>query len=146
MSGLHSSGINPVTNGSLEYFATGTFTGDGSGTVGVNIGFTPQFVLLIDMTLAKRYEWVNGMAATDSELLNGTGPAFSVDANSAIVTNGALNTVVSAGVYPPGTQEPGGGTIQNSGNISVWAPDKTKAQLTFGINVTSSLYTWIAMG
>lgn len=145
MSGLHSSGINPVTNGSLEYFATGTFTGDGSGTVGVNIGFTPQYALLIDMTTPDRYEWVQGMAATDSLLLTGSAD-LAVDANSAVVTNGALNTVVSAGVYPPGTQEPGGGTIQNSGNISVWAPDKTKAQLTFGINVSTHLYVWIAMG
>lgn len=145
MSGLHSSGINPVTNGSLEYFATGTFTGDGSGTVGVNVGFTPQFVLLLDMTTPKRYEWVNGMAATDSLLLTNAAD-LAIDANSAVVTNGALNTVVSAGGYPPGTSEPGGGTIQNSGNISVWAPDKTKAQLTFGINVTSTAYVWIAMG
>jgi hypothetical protein len=143
---LNTSGVSPVTQSMPSQLATGTYTGDGSGTVQANIGFTPVKVTLYNITDTKKWEWVQGMAATDS-FYEVASADPTIDTGSAIVSNGALNTQASAGEYgPPGSSEAGDGTLQNTGNISVYAPNKTLPQLVFTPNVSGKAYVWVAEG
>lgn len=145
---LNVSGISAITNNMSAPLkeATGTYTGDGSGSILVNVGFTPTSAKVYDMTDATTYEWVQGMAATDSIKVVTAG-TMTVDTNSAVVTNGVVSTITTTGVYPPGTQEPNDGTLINT-SLQVWSPNLANPQLTFGsvANVSGKLYVWIARG
>ena len=128
----------------MAHIATAHWTGDGSGSVVINIGFIPTMVELFDMTGIKRYTWVLGMPATDTMLA--TNGALAVDTNSAVLTQWKLFSNTGGGTYAPGSQGPGEGTLI-SGAVSYYGPDKTLSyQLTIGINVTSSLYQLVAHG
>jgi hypothetical protein len=145
---LNASGIVPVTydvnNASL---ATGTYTGDGSGSIQVFVGFTPKMVKIIDVTDVTTYEWVQGMPATNSIKVVTAG-TVTIDTNSAVLTDGKLFVQSSTGQYqPPGGA--GSGTIINSGNILVWGTDPTlNYRCVFGAvaNVSGKSYVWYALG
>jgi hypothetical protein len=144
---LNASGVGPYSQaGGIVNFASGGYTGDGSGSILVSVGFTPRFVKVYDMTDGTIYEWAEGMPATDS-IKTTTAPAQSVDTNSAVVTNGAIVTVTTTGVYPPGTQEPGDGTLIGT-SVTYNSPNLALPQLTLGsvCNVNSKVYAWIAFG
>ena len=144
---LKASGISADSYTAFGNIATGHFTGDGSGSVEVKLGFTPVYVKLIDMaasTGSSEYEWILGMAATDSLLTTGlVDPA--IDANSAIVSNGKISSRTEVAFPAPGAQTPDDGT-NGTISVSVYSPDPTVARLTFGINVTSHVYVWVAIG
>src|SRR5579872_6889022 len=126
---LAAAGISPNSYDAPAQMATGTYTGDSSGTpIAVNLGFSPKVVVLIDMatlTNAKRYEWVMGMASTLSLLATGAAD-IAEDTNSAIVTDWITFNGQNPGVYPPGTQEPGEGSLVNA-NPTYYGPYKTKS-------------------
>ncbi len=127
--------------------STGHFTGDGATTaVPVNLGFSPLYVKLIDMSTLESFEWVMGMAATDTIKAVGSGPTLAIDTTSAIVSNGKLTSATEPGVYAPGTQEPNDGTLVNT-TVSVYSPDKTVTPLTFNLPASNSdAWVWIAIG
>lgn len=128
--------------------ATGAFTGDGATTaVPVAIGFTPVYVKLIDMSTLEYFEWVQGMATTDSIKVVGSGPTAAVDSTSAILTNGQVVSASEPGVYAPGTQEPNDGTLIET-TVSVYGIDKTKAySLQFTLPASNSdNWVWMAIG
>lgn len=144
---LNASGINAVTsNGPSLTLASGTYTGDGSGTIQVNLGFTPIKVKVYDMTDATTYEWVQGMAATDSIKVV-TGGTMTVDTNSAVVSNGEVTSTSSAGIYPPGSSGPGDGTIIDT-TVNVYGTNLAIPQLVLGsvCNVSAKAYVWVAEG
>lgn len=145
---LNVSGISAITNNMSAplKMATGTYTGDGSGSIAVNVGFTPTFVKIYDITDVTTYEWVQGMPATDSIKIT-TVPAYTVDTNTAVATNGVVSTITTSGVYPPGTQGPGDGTLINT-SLQVWSPNLALPQLTFGsvANTNAKAYVWLAFG
>ena len=140
--------ISPITYDCPASIATGTYTGDGSTAVYVNIGFTPKFVQLLDMatsTNAKRYVWVQGMASTLTLLDNGS-TDVAEDTNTIIVTDGKVTSTTEVGVYAPGTQSADGGTLTNT-TVSVYGHDSTVThKLTFGVSTSSHTYVWVAIG
>ncbi len=144
---LNASGIGPDTYTAFGNIATGHFTGDGSGAITVNLGFTPVYAKLIDMaasTGASEYEWILGMAATDTLLTTGlVDPA--IDANSAIVSNGKITSRTEVAFPAPGAQTPDDG-VNGTASVSVYSPDPTVAKLTFNINVNAHTYVWVAIG
>lgn len=144
---LNASGIGYTTYDVQGAMATGGYTGDGSGSIAVAVGFTPKYVKIWDMTDATTWEWCQGMAATDSVKVVTAG-TMTVDTNTAVATNGKLFTQSSVGTYqPPGGA--GDGTIINSGNISVFGTDSTNAnQLVIGstCNTNAKVYVWMALG
>lgn len=73
-------------DGGVSNLATGSFTGDGNITDAFT-GFRPRLVKLINLTDDITYEWVRGMAATQTlkTIANGT---LSTDTTSAIVSKG----------------------------------------------------------
>jgi hypothetical protein len=145
---LNASGIGPstydVNNASL---ATGTYTGDGSGSIQVYVGFTPKYVKIMDVTDVTSYEWCFGMPATNSIKVVTAGTT-TIDTNSAVLTNGKLFTQSSTGQYqPPGGA--GAGVIINSGNILTFGTDPTVSyRCVFGAvaNVSGKAYVWYALG
>lgn len=132
--------------GSIVNFANGGYTGDGSGSIAVAVGFTPRWVKVYNITDATTYEWAADMPATDS-IKTVTAGTMTVDTNSAIVTNGAQVTVTEVAPGTPGTQEPNDGT-QGTISITYDNPNLANPQLTFGsvCNVSSKVYAWVAMG
>jgi len=141
---LNASGISPITYTAFGNIASGTFTGDGSGAVEVKLGFTPVWAKLIDVTDATIYEWIQGMAATDSIITTGSADN-AVDANSAIVSNGKITSRTEVAFPAPGAQTPDDG-VNGTASVSVYSPDPTVAKLTFGINVNAKVYAWVAIG
>jgi len=151
---LNASGISPDNYQAFGNIATGHYQGDASGDITVNLGFTPTYVKLIDMaasTGSSVWEWMLGMAAGDTLLTTGTVDS-AIDANSVIQSNAALVSATEPGVYAQGTQEPNDGTIINT-SVSVYSPDKTKAQLKFSsgtggqlANQSTHTYVWLAIG
>jgi hypothetical protein len=139
--------INAVSQAaSIVNMACFFYTGDGSGSILCNIGFTPRRVKVYDMTDATTYEWVSGMAATDSIKVV-TGGTTTVDTNSAVVSNSSLRTITTTGVYQPGSQGPGDGTLINQ-TVIADSPDPSIPQLTLGsvCNVNAKLYVVVADG
>ncbi|HUD11673.1 MAG TPA: hypothetical protein VMS08_04650 [Candidatus Saccharimonadia bacterium] len=145
---LNTAGISAITNNMSAplKMATGTYTGDGSGSILVNVGFTPTYVKIWDVTDATIYEWVQGLPATDSIKVVTAGTT-TVDTNTAVATNGVTSTIATSGVYPPATQGPGDGTLINT-SLQVWSPNLALPQLTFGsvANVSAKLYVWMCLG
>lgn len=127
--------------------ASGIYTGDGSGSVQLFIGFTPSYVMVYDDTDATKWEWMEGMPATHS-IKTVTGGTQTSDTGSAIVTNASVVTVTEvAPEGAPGAQGPGEGT-QGTVSVSIDAPVKTTPQLTLatGLNVNAKVYAFLAIG
>lgn len=144
---LNASGIGAYGQAaSVVNFANGGYTGDGSGSILVNVGFTPRWVKVVDVTDATTYEWFADMPATDS-LKTVTGGTMTIDTNSAIVTNGAQVTVTEVATGIPGAQAPGEGT-QGTVSITYDNPNLANPQLTFGsvCNTSAKVYAWVAQG
>ena len=140
--------IYPTTYDSPAQIATGTYTGNSSTAVYVQLGFCPKYVKLIDMaasTGSSVYEWVQGMAATNTLLTTGLA-APAIDANTVVVAAGKVTSTTEVGVYAPGTSSADGGTLTNT-TVSVYGPDKSKTyQLQFGVSVNTHTYVWVAIG
>jgi hypothetical protein len=146
---LATAGIPAVTNTqpTMPQFATGSFTGDGSATANVNLGFTPKYFKLFDLTDVTSWEWVQGMPATNTWYDPGNGNR-SIDTNTVIKTNGKLTTVTGVGVYDPNQGGANDGVLINT-SLSVWAPDQTltfNCQLSTNGLVNAKAYVWIAFG
>lgn len=146
---LATSGIAPQVSepGNFAQMATGIHTGDGSAAANINLGFTPKFFKLYDLTDVFSWEWVQGMPATNTWYDPGSGNR-SIDTNTVIATNGKLFAVNSAGVYSPAGNGPGDGTLINT-TLTVWGPDPTAAfvcQLTTNGLVNAKAYVWVAFG
>lgn len=144
---LNVSGINAVSQSAgVVDMACFFYTGDGSGSIACTVGFTPRWVKVVDMTDATIYEWIAGMAATDSIKVVTAGTT-TVDTNSAVVTNSKMNTITTTGVYAAGSQGPGDGTLINT-TVIVDSPDLSLPQLTLGTvcNVSAKLYVVVAQG
>lgn len=146
---VKSAGLSPTftagQNAPLQV-ATGTFTGDSSGTpITVNVGFAPLFAMLFDATNTKWYTWVQGMAATDSFYLV-TGADLSVDTNSAFVSNWTTASQTEPGDYAVNASGSGVPTLINT-SVTVPYQDRTKSYtVQIGINVNSAAYTWVMFG
>jgi hypothetical protein len=137
-------------------FAYGSYTGDGNtGGIPINIGFVPRVVVLINVTDTKRWEWVEGLAATDSWYgVTGADPAIGTDT---VVINSDVGTSYSEpGVYAPGTSETGDGTLINT-TVEDYSPNLAETggwTLMFGTagsaaapaNVSAKVYVWYAFG
>lgn len=146
---LASAGIAANSDSSVAHLATGSYTGDSSGTpVEVKLGFLPKYVELIDMaasTGSKRYVWILGMASTISALDTGLA-ALAEDSNTAIDVPWMTVTGQTPGIYAPGTSGPGDGTLINA-NPTYLAPDHSKSySMKFNINVNTHTYVWAAFG
>jgi hypothetical protein len=81
-------------SGGRADIATGSFTGAGA-EVDVELGFTPRYIKIMNMTDATTYEFCEGMADTQT-MKTVTGGAMTVDTNSIIVPD-AQGFVVAAG-------------------------------------------------
>jgi hypothetical protein len=132
-------------SGGVVSFASGLYTGDGSGSMQVYIGFMPRHVFVLDVTDNTSWEWMEGMPATDT-LKNAAGTQ-TIDTGSAIVTSSDIITVTE--VEPegtPGQQGPGEGN-QGTVTISIDSPLKTTPNLTLatGLNTSAKVYVWKAM-
>lgn len=145
---LNTAGISPVISepGNFAQMAVGSYTGDGSTSANINLGFTPKFFKLYDLTDVFSWEWVFGMPANDTWYNTGSADA-AIDTNNVISTNGALNTVNSPGVYSPSGNGPGDGTLINT-TLSVWAPNAANPSCTLTTNglVNGKSYVWVAFG
>lgn len=144
---LNASGIQAYgQSGSIVNLANGGYTGDGSGAINVNVGFTPRWVKVIDFTGVVVWEWVADLPATIA-VKTVTGGTTTMDTNSAIVTNGAQVTVTEVASGVPGAQGPGEGT-QGTVSVTYDNPNLALPQLTFGsaLNVNAHVYSWVAQG
>jgi hypothetical protein len=130
-------------SGSIVNFATGFYTGDGSGSISVPLGFTPRRVKVFDSTDATTWEWNEGMAATIS-FKTVTGGTMTADTGSAIVTNASIVTVTEVAYGGQGAGEGTQGTVQ----VTLESPALGTPVLTLatGLNVSAKLYSWTAMG
>lgn len=158
--------LNGVGANSQSYnignFACGSYTGgwvtgnDGANAIpmAVHIGFTPRYVKLVNMTTGDQYEWMEGMAATDTLMTTASTGANSIDANSVIVTNSTSLSETEMATSAPGYQGPGEGTT-GTVTINVGYPDPSKEKLTFNstagasgapVNANGTLYVWQAWG
>lgn len=145
---LATAGITPVTQNpsNLTNFATGTYTGDGSASAQLNIDFTPKYVKIWDLTDVFSWEWCQGMPANDTIYFTGSAD-MAVDTNNVISTNGQLVSVSSSGVYSPGGNGPGDGTLINT-SLSVWNPNAANPNCTIGTNglISGKSYVWMVFG
>lgn len=146
---LATSGINPQVSepGNFAQMATGVHIGDGSAAANINLGFTPKFFKLYDLTDVFSWEWVQGMPATQTWYNTGSADAV-IDTNSVIKSNGKLFTVNSAGVYDPNQGGANDGVLINT-TLSVWGPDPTLTyvcQLSTNGLVNAKSYVWVAFG
>jgi hypothetical protein len=131
--------------GSLVNLANGFYTGDASGNFTVPVGFTPRHVKVVNMTDAITWEYIEGMAATDT-LKTAANGALSVDTTSAIVTNGVTVSATEVGIEPGGTGVIGSTTVtivEDSGNKAL--PSLTLGGTT-ALNISGKLYVWFAKG
>lgn len=146
-------GVFPYTYAAPAQIATGSYTGDGSAAaVAVQLGFTPVYVKVWNMSSSLMTEWIQGMASTPSTAtiisMTATSGVIALNTSSQILSNGTITVTSEVGVYAPATQEPSGGTLINT-SLSVYGINKANAQLSFGAtvnNVASALYVWVAMG
>jgi len=143
----NSAGVPAISqSGSVVNFASGIYTGDGSGAINVAVGFTPRYVKVIDVTDVTQWEWMECLPATNT-LKTTSVPGISIDTNSLIVANVDLITVTEVAYPSPGSQTPTDGT-QGTVSIEFDSPYLTTPNLTFasGLNTSSKVYTWIAFG
>jgi hypothetical protein len=147
---LNASGIGAMSQaGSISNFASGTYVGDGSGSIQVALGFTPRLVEVRDLTSTppSTTVWMEGFPTGDT--VTNISSTTALNTGSLIVTNAAIVTVTEVAPYgePPGTGAPGEGT---SGTVSVSYDNPVLAspQLTLatGLNVNAHVYAWYAMG
>jgi len=156
MSGLNSSGLVPFGQAASVYnFASGGYTGDGTGSITVFVGFTPRYVKIIDYTTAATpivYEWWDSMPTVDT--LKTTGGAAgatlgSVDTTGLITTNGATVSVTDllTGTDLNGQGAFGDGTQVNA-SITVEYANKLLPQLILatGLNTSAHTYSFMAIG
>jgi hypothetical protein len=132
--------------GGVASAAAGGYTGDGSGSFTLFCGFSPKWVKIVDITGVLVYEWIQGMPATNS-VKTVTGGTTTIDTNSAIVSGSSIITETTAGVYKPGSQGPGGGTLVNT-TIVKESPNTSGARLTIGsvCNVSAHVYAYTILG
>jgi hypothetical protein len=144
---LNASGIGAYgQQGSVSNFANGGYTGDGSGSIAVAVGFTPRWVKVVDYTGVVVWEWFADLPATIA-VKTVTGGTTTMDTNSAIVTNGAQVTVTEMATGAPGSQEPGEGTTGTT-TVTYDNPVLANPQLVFGsaLNTSAHVYAWVAQG
>lgn len=124
-------------------FANGNYTGDGSGSIEVFLGFTPRFVKIYDVTDATTWEWCEGMPATDT-IKTVTAGTMTVDTNTVVAANGKQTTVTEVEYGGNGAGDGNNGTQ----SLTVTYPDLSAAQLTIGsgANVDTKVYAWVAFG
>lgn len=145
---LNASGISPpyVIPGGVLNAAYFGYTGDGSGSITVNLGFVPSKVKINNLTDQIAWEWNAGMPLVDSvkTVANGTVTTDTSGLISAGLTDFTYNT---AGIYQPGSQGPGDGTLINT-TLTIRAPDKTKSQLVLatGLNTSAKVYSVECIG
>jgi len=143
---LNTVGITALEqSASVVNFANGQYTGDGSGSIPVNLGFTPRYVQVIDMsatsTAIQQVEYIEGMASTKTLTTTAAGvPA--VDTTSLIVTNAVQYTETEVAYGGNGVGDGTNGTT----TVLEESPALTTQQLTFGsgINTSGHLYVWAA--
>lgn len=138
--------------GGVANFASGTYTGDGTaGAMTVNVGFSPKYVCVQNVTDSITIEWFLGMAATNTttRIANGTS---ALDTTSAIVSNNAIATATEVAYPPPGTSSADDGTSGTT-TVSYESPNKALPQLVFNagssgalMNVSAKVYVWMALG
>lgn len=147
---LNANGPVPLMEaGGIASAAYGKYTGDGSGAITIPLGFSPMYVKVWDETdgAGTTWEWNAGMAATHSFKIVNTSPTNTVDTGTAIKSNHVITTNSGVGVYDPGQNGAGDGSLINT-SFTIDAPDQTlpKLILATGLNTTSSLYSWVAWG
>lgn len=132
--------------GSIVNFASGVYTGDGSGAMNIAVGFTPRYVYVVDVTDVTTWEWMECFPATNTLKTVAAGTR-TIDTGSLIVANVGLINVVEVAYPPPGQQGPGDGT-QGTVTIEIDSPALNTPQLTFaaGLNTSAKVYSWIAQG
>lgn len=139
--------------GGVPNFATGLYTGDGAaGAMTVNLGFSPKYVRVEDITDGMTYEWMEGLAATDTIATAWSTGIKTVDTNSNIVSNMQILSATENALNAPGAQGPGEG-VSGTTTVSYESPNKAIPNLVFNagssgarMNVSSSLYVWYALG
>lgn len=158
---LVASGVNALSqSGGVTNFASGYYTGDGTqGAIAVNIGFTPRYVKLMNLTDLLFYEYFEGMDAAladtdvdDTLLTTGSTGAVTNDDNNAIQTNASVVTSTQVAFPAPGAQSPDDG-VNGTTTVTTVATDKSKPRLQFNAgssgaitNVNSKVYLWMAFG
>jgi len=146
---LNTNGPAPLMEaGGIASAAYGQYTGDGSGAITIPLGFSPMGVKVWNMTDHLYWEWNAGMAATHSLMTTGSTGVITDDTSSAIVSNHVITSNTGAGVYDPGQNGAGEGSLINT-TFSVDAPDQTKPKLVLAsasLNINGKLYCWEAMG
>jgi hypothetical protein len=145
---LNSTGISAISQqGGISNFASGIYTGDGSGSIQVNAGFTPRYVQVVDITDITTWEWQECFPTTNT-LKSVAAGTQTIDTGSLIVANVSLITVTEvAPEGTPGQQGPGEGTL-GTVTIEIDNPALNTPQLTFasGLNTTGKVYCWLAQG
>ena len=146
---LNATGISALDqSGGITNFANGFYTGDGSGSINVNLGFTPRYVKVWNITDDNAWEWCEGMPATGgppatNSVVVRTGSTFSIDTSGLITANG---TVVTATEVEYGGNGPGDGTNGTQSVTEVY-DNLAVPQLVLasGLNTNAKVYAWIAM-
>lgn len=143
---LHASPPAPLLQAaSIASSAYGKYTGDGSGNISIPLGFSPNYIKVFNETDNTTWEWNAGMSATIS--CKNVAGTQTMDTGSAIVSNHVITTNTTVGVYDPGGNGAGDGTIINT-SVTVDAPDATlpRMLLATGLNTSAKVYNWVALG
>ena len=143
---LNANGLGAISQQmGVANFAAGYYTGDGSGSININIGFTPRKVRVFNSTDVVDWEWSEFFPATVTKKVV-TGGTMTADTGSAIVANVNLITVTEVAVGTPGAQGPGEGT-QGTVVITEDSPNLNLPALVFStaLNVTGKVYAWEAI-
>jgi len=147
---LNTAGLAPLNQSyGVINMATGNYTGDGSGSIQVFVGFTPRLVTVYDITDVTKWEWIDGMPSTDT-IKTVTAGTFTVDTSSLIVTNGTSYSITENSAEEgstPGTGQVGDGQTTDI-TITAEYPALGTAQLTFGsgLNTSAKVYAFVVMG
>lgn len=142
---------SPIANsGGIVNFASGGYSGTGSGTVTLGgLGFVPRRVVVIDTsaTDGEKWEWVAGMG-TYMFVSGGDADADYGLTESLITTDWGDESVSETGVYTPGTSEPGDGSlIDTTVEIELDVnPPTYEVVLASGLNTNGHVYVWTAEG
>jgi len=147
---LNAAGLAPLNQSyGVINMATGNYTGDGSGSIQVFVGFTPRMVKVYDITDVTTWEWVDGMPSTNT-VKTVTGGTVTVDTNSLIVTNGTSYSITENSAEEGSTPGTGAAGDGQTSDITITAeyPTLGTAQLTFGsgLNTSAKVYAFVAMG
>lgn len=144
---LNASGLNAVNwGGGVPNIATGKYTGDGSGSINVTLGFMPRHVKVFDETDATVWEWWETMSSTVTlkTVTNGTTTADTGTAISSPRQIVESRTVVIPQGATPGTGVVGDGTMGTE-VISVYgSKDGVDLLLATALNVNAKVYSFIA--